>query len=44
MKISIEDIAISMDSYKKNCFDIIEGGIVAFENQDSERYVIEMSI
>lgn len=39
MKISIQEIAISMDSYQKNCFDTVEGVIVAFVNQDSERYI-----
>lgn len=38
-KISIQEISISMDSYQKNCFDTVEGVIVAFENQDSKRYI-----
>ena len=38
-KISVQEIAISMESYQKKCFDTVEGVMVDFENQDSKRYI-----
>ena len=34
MNISIEEIVINMDLYKKKCFDTVACKIVDFQNQD----------